>query len=563
MRELLILLNVKAQTLLKGAFNREWQDIARNLSTACIFGGFAIGVFVLSRSTTTYLLQDIHIGQFLFHRFLAMLLYVLFITVNLGNMIVSYATLYKSDEVRLLMALPVSHTKIFIVKFIDNFFYSSTTLLLVGFSVLLGYGSCFTLPWYFYFFTIFFVMGPFMLIAGLIAVLMLMSFISVAARIGVRKLLTLITLLYLGAIYAYFRIINPIQLVQDVMKNFPDVDRYFADLDPPFTKFLPNYWVSEFLYWETRGEYAAAVPYFAILFLTMLALGVIAILVAQRVYYRSWLAAADALAVRVSSTRTWFPRVLDFARSNVFRPQTDVILRRDFWLFFREPSQWLHLVLMIVLILVFLVSISTLQLKLSLPFHLTLAYLIVFLFNGFLVASITLRFVFPLVSLEGETFWSVRASPVLLQKLYRQKLALSSLFVIPTAVILSVTSVMMLRNQPSLVLVAGLGSAMISFSLIALNLGAGSYFAVYSERNPIRVASSQGASLTFLGSMGYLAIIVAILIVPLNTHFHLLVTRNRETFEWIWMPLAGIAGFSLSLAWLFSRIGLRSLKRDF
>ena len=219
MHELLLILNLKVRGFIKGIFTSGWQGLIKNLSSVLIFGGFAVGVFFISRAATLYLLQEAHIGKFLFHRFLSMLLYVFFVTVNLGNMIVCYATLYRSQEVSFLMAMPVTHAKIFLIKFVDNFVYSSTTLSLVGFAVLLGYGSCFNFPWYYYLTTVFLVLLPFMLIAGIIAVLVLMLLIMVASRIGMRWLLTIIATLYISAIYAYFKITNPIELVNEVMKH--------------------------------------------------------------------------------------------------------------------------------------------------------------------------------------------------------------------------------------------------------------------------------------------------------------------------------------------------------
>ena len=104
-----------------------------------------------------------------------MILYVFFVTVNMGNIIVCYATLYRSDEVQFLMSVPISHAKIFLIRFVDNFFYSSSTLALIGISALLGYGSYFGVPWYFYLFVTLFVFLPFMVIAGVMAVITLMG----------------------------------------------------------------------------------------------------------------------------------------------------------------------------------------------------------------------------------------------------------------------------------------------------------------------------------------------------------------------------------------------------
>jgi ABC-2 type transport system permease protein len=563
MRVVLLVLNMKANAFLKRLSDFRLEEIAKDISSMIIFGSFAVGVFMLSRAMTMYLLQEAHIGQFLFHRFLSMLLYVFFVTVNLGNMIVSYATLYKSDEVAFLMSMPISHDKIFLLKFIDNFFYSSSTLTLIGFSILLGYGSCFDLPWYFFFFTMFFVMGPFLLIAGILAVLFLMSLIKVATVIGVRWLLAIIAVLYLSAIYAYFSIVNPVKLTEEVMKYFPNVNQYFGNLDPPVVVVLPNHWVSEFLYWSVTGRVDRAIPYFVILFLTMAALIVIASM-AGKYYYQSWLVASDAHALRPAGpVRRFRIKMLEFGSRRWFSPQTDAVLKRDFWLFLREPSQWLHLILMILLMLIFLVSVGSLELKLTQPFLQTVAVLIVFLFDGFLIASITLRFVFPSVSLEGDAFWSVRSSPVSPGRLYAHKFLLATLMVLPVALILSFSSVSILRGHTIVVGATVIVSAFAALTLTSVNLGAGTYFALYREKNPIRIASSQGASLTFLGCMIYLSLVVAIMLTPLQNYFRDLIFTGHASPEWVYTPVIVIAVFSAMMILVSTSIGLRSIHRDY
>jgi len=563
MRELLLIFNLKAHTFLKSVFRWDWQALLKNGSSVIIFGGFAVAVFFISRFTTAYLLQQAHIGEFLFHRFLSMLLYVFFITVNLGNMIVCYATLYRSEEVNFLMAMPVSHAKIFLIKFVDNFFYSSTTLSLVGLAVLLGYGSYFSLPWYYYFFTIFLVLLPFMLIAGIIAVVTLMLLIKIAARIGVRWLLGTIIVGYLAAIYTYFKVTNPVQLVSEVMKHYPDVNEYFGYLDPPFVRYLPNHWVTEFLYWSTNGDYSRAIPYLSLLFLTMVGLIVLGGLMAHRYYYQSWLAASDMQAMRGPATSRFRLRFLEFGGKSFLSPQTNAFLKRDIWLFLREPSQWLHLLLMLILLCIFLISIGALDLKINQPLMQAVSFLVIFLFNGFLIASIALRFVFPSVSLEGEAFWAVRSAPVSMNKLYWHKFTWAFFLVLIVAEGLTVSSVSLVRNDVVLLSAAAICMGFIALSLTSLNMGAGTYFAGFNEKNPIRVASSQGASLTFLASMAYLTTVVAVLIMPLNRFFEVKLLQGTSLASGMYTPVVIVGLLSMLVFALSTSIGIRAMKRDY
>jgi len=562
MRQFLLILNVKSSAFLKNATDIRAQSVLKNLSSLLIFGGVALGVFLLSRAATGYLLQQAHIGLFLFHRFLSMLLYVFFITVNLGNMIVCYATLYKSEEVAFLMGLPVAHHAIFAAKFLDNFFYSSSTLLLLGLALLLGYGSYFGMSAWFYFFTFAAVLLPFMLCAGLIAVIVLMILIRVASRIGLRWLLAGIMAVYLTAIYVYFAAVNPVNLVQEVMKHYPDVNAYFGYLDPPFVRYLPNHWVSEFLYWSVNGEPARATWHLVTLYCILATLLLAAGIVARSYYYRSWASASEASPPAAGRSALLPLRIMEFGREGTLSRPFNALLRRDFWTFFREPSQWLHLLLMIVLLLVFLVSMSSLELRLTQPFLQTVSYLVVFLFDGFLIASVALRFVFPAISLEGDAFWCVRSAPVSLRKLYWQKFTVAFVLIAVTAEVLSVASTAMLRNSPLLVIVGACATAFVALGLTALNLGAGAYFATFREKNPIRIASSQGASLTFLGGMVYLGTVVAVLVVPLNRYFEFLIIRGTASPGWLLVPLLAVALVTGLLFAFATGVGLSTLRRD-
>ncbi len=571
MRELLLVLNLKAASFLKGVFRPDLQSQLKNLASTIVFGAFAVGTFIVARLVTEYLLDTAHIGLFLLHRFLSMVLYVFFVTVNIGNIIVCFATLYRSDEVSFLMSLPISHAKIFLVRFVDNFFYSSSTLALIGISAILGYGSYFNLPWYFFAFFMFGVFLPFMLIAGIVAVVTLMGLIRIAARVGVRVLLAGVSIVYLSAVYFYFKTTNPVGLVSEVMEQYPGIDAYFGYLDPPLVRYLPSHWVSEFLYWSVNGNSERAIPYFFLLFFSMIGLIALAGLLARKLYYRTWLTASDAQAMKgskiVSTGRSSFLR---FDRASAMQRvflgkdlQIQALFKRDFWMFFREPSQWLHLLLMFVLVLIFLISVRTLDFRLGFPLMRAVGYLVVFLFNGFLIASIALRFVFPATSLEGRSFWAVRSSPLDLTRLYLFKLRFSALMTLAVVEFLVFGSLPLLADDPFLVVVGAISGGCAAVTLTSLHLGAGTYFAMYRERNPIRVASSHGASLAFLGSMVYLCLLVLILVVPLNRYFEARLLPGASLQALFYVPVSVIVLLSIIIIAVSTRVGLRSIRMDY
>jgi ABC-2 type transport system permease protein len=570
MRELLLVLRWKLAAVLKGSTPLRGNTLLRVSVSVLIFGGFAVGMYLASRAVTTYMLDTAGVGMFLFHRFISMLLYVFFVTVNVGNVVVCYATLYRSEEVGFLMSMPISHAKIFLVKFVDNFFYSSSTFAIVGLSALFGYGAYFEASWYFYLVTSLCVLLPLMVIAGVLAVMTLMGLIKIAARIGVRVLIAGIVLAYLGIVYLYFQATNPVMLVSQVMKRSGEVNEYLGSLDPPFVRYFPNHWASEFLYFTMTGNPERALPYLIILVLTMVGLIVVAGLMARKFYYRTWLTASDARALTGYAQPLFRAKFLLFGKSSPFlqavlgrNPQTEALFKRDFWLFFREPSQWLHLVLVFMFIMIFLFAIGSLELDPVKPLIKSTAFLVIFLFNCFLIASVALRFVFPAMSLESDCFWAVRTSPLPLDGLYFHKLRYSAALTFVLLETLLLGSLALVAEDMYLRIVGAVCGGFVAVTLTSLHLGAGTYFAIFREKNPVRIASSHGASLAFLLSIVYLSVIVTVLVLPLYNYFLLVPFAPDRARSWLYVPVVVVAALSLIVSLASTKIGLRAMTRDF
>src|SRR3990172_6976268 len=179
------ILRYKVLSFLKTTFDRRAVTAVRGIGTVVVFGGFGLSAYILSFAITQYLVPKV--GLAVFHHLVSMILFVLFVAVNMGNIIVSYATLYKSPEVGYLFTKPVSFEQIFVLKFLDNFLYSSSTFFLLVFMALLGYGTYFNYHWYTYFILLVFVFTPFLFLSACIGVLVLMSLVKVASRFGFRR----------------------------------------------------------------------------------------------------------------------------------------------------------------------------------------------------------------------------------------------------------------------------------------------------------------------------------------------------------------------------------------
>jgi ABC-2 type transport system permease protein len=190
----------------------------------------------------------------------------------------------------------------------------------------------------------------------------------------------------------------------------------------------------------------------------------------------------------------------------------------------------------------------------------TLIYLIIHLFNVFLIASLSLRFIFPLVSLEGETVWKIRSAPLNYKKLMFTRLLIYFAVIFVIGQLLNFVS----NYQFSIMLTAisQLNTAFVTITLVSLNFGMGAVYANYKEKNPIRVASSQGASLTFLFTIIYLVFLIVLLFAPVSNYFYAIDKKSFASVNQLLYTsiILGIMAFVLS--YLSISKGVRHFYKD-
>jgi hypothetical protein len=90
----------------------------------------------------------------------------------------------------------------------------------------------------------------------------------------------------------------------------------------------------------------------------------------------------------------------------------------------------------------------------------------------------------------------------------------------------------------------------------------GSFFANYKEKNPIRVASSQGASLTFLFTIIYLAFIVILLFVPINNYFTAMSMGYNISIQELFTTNIILGLLAITSSYVSISSGIRQFSKD-
>jgi len=562
MKQILHILKYKFLAYIRLETKLNLRVLFRNIASGLIYTGFAIGAFYFSQQCIRFLLEDIHIGLFLLHSFISMVLFIFFISVNVGNIIVSYSTLYKSDEVAYFFTKPIEPQKIFFLKFMDNFFYSSSTLLMILFSLLAGYAYYFKLSIVsFLFLLLNFI--PFILSAGSLGVMILLFIIKLANHFGIKKVIFTLVIGYISTVLVFFKLNSPQTLISSILKLYPilNKDRYFGEFIPSVLKYLPNNWLSQTAYWIVQGQFERSFAYIymqivlsAILFSTALFLG-------NKLYFSTWLLNQKIISDNISKRKVQ-NSLISFENKSGMGARTEAIFKKDILVFLREPGQIIHFATLIFLTLIFIWSLTGIRfIGFGNIYLQTLIYLSIFLFNLLLITTLSLRFIFPLISLEGEAFWKIKSSPIILSHYIRSKLWLPGVIILALSLGLGYFSNYKLGfNLKLLSMILNLLAAV---TIIAINFGMGGLYANYKEKNAIRLSSSQGATLSFLINILFMLILIAILFSPLSGLFLSIMIKKPFKYITMFRLVIPICIISCVLVILFIRMAVRALRKDF
>jgi ABC-2 type transport system permease protein len=341
--------------------------------------------------------------------------------------------------------------------------------------------------------------------------------------------------------------IRPEQLMR--AESLPDVTGFFATLQSPVTPLLPSFWAGELLFASLKGGWD--VLHASALWTTALACCVGLRAADERWHFSGYSRSQEAPKARF----TRFRSLEVIARWLPLSPVRRQLLVKDLKIFLRDVSQWSQLLLLLALVLIYLYNFSVLDLG-------RVPYMSGFIKNvygfvnlgmaGFVLATIAVRFVFPMVSAEGPAFWLVRKSPVTMRDFLWSKFWIGLFPVLLLTEALTIAANELLGIDPFLKYVAAIAIVLLSFALVGLATGLGARYPRFTADNPSQVAGSYGGVAFMI--LAVLLIIVTIVLLgwPTTTYlFYQLRQRPIPTPRLVMMGLSYGAAVIVTVAtWL-------------
>jgi ABC-2 type transport system permease protein len=483
-----------------------------------VVGALFAGAWCLTRQLTAY---D-EFGDYLLLLGLSWLFLSFLAFLAFSGVVTALSCFFLSDDLRVLMASPVSSRRLFFARFTRTLGAASWMVVIFIAPLLAGVGVGRGAPFTFYL-TALMTVVPFAVIPVGVGTACTLVVVNVFPAKRARDLLMLMGLVFAVGIVLLLRFIQPERLMH--VESLPDITDFFATLQSPITPMLPSFWAGESLFAGIQGGvdwlHQAALWTTAGAFTVMLSAA-----------HERWHFAGYSRSQEAPKTR--FARFVALDAVAAMLPLSDVrrqLLVKDVKVFLRDVSQWVQLLPLLALVLLYLYNFRVLDLG-RIPYMSGFVKNVYAFVNlgmaGFVMATVAVRFVFPAVSAEGAAFWIIRTSPISMHDFLWSKFwtALAPVLIFTEG--LTIAANYLLGVDPFMQVVAAGAIVVLTFALVGLSTGLGARYPRFGA-DATQAAGSYGGVMFMI--LAVLLIIVTIVLVGWPSSIYMMSKTGRYSYR--------------------------------
>jgi ABC-2 type transport system permease protein len=491
----------------------------------------------------------------------ALFFFTMTILLIFSSGIILYSGLFSGNESQFLLATPMPDDQIFAYKFQGAIAFSSWAFVLLGSPILLAYGLEVRdgAPWYYYVVLPIFFLG-FLLIPGSIGAFVCLLVVNILPRHRKHILIGLALLVVAGLItwaVTWYR--ESRELGFGSRTWFESLLNQMSILSG---RLVPFQWIAGGIKSAAMRKPEQMAYYLGLVWSNGLFCYLVSVFAARHLYRRGYNRIASGGSLRRRYGGHWLDRVI----SRVLFPldaQTLLLIVKDFRTFRRDPAQWFQIIIFLGIGSSYF-GVVRLYYEEDVARHFKNAIsLLTLTATSFLMCAYTGRFIFPMLSLEGNKFWILGLLPLDRSRLMMGKFVFASIGCVTVGEGLVLFSNLML-GTPWLIIVmhmATIGVLALAFS--GMSVGLGACMPNFRESDPSKIAVGFGGTVNLVVSLMMLGLVVAMMAAPITVFYG----RNPvgqihiPSVPWpIWVLFA--AGFATGLCaiWMPMRAGMKHLR---
>lgn len=474
----------------------------RRLAALVVLGGlFWVGGYVtVARVLRHFSTVDPDLGAVLSSKLLALLFLLWLSFLLFSALLTALSQCFLSRDLPLWLSSPIPLRRLYRVKLVEVATIASWTGIFLAVPVWVAFGVVFD-GGADYYALLAVVVTCCVAIAAALGILIAVALVNLFPARRARDLLSLVALGLVVGLAVMLRMLRPEEFVRP--EDFGTWAEYLINLSDPTLPWLPSYWASRVLS-EVLGltqtlDHGAVLRSLALLAGTTAASLAISAAVFRAMYRTGYSKSQEGRRARWTRQAWWRGAIVLAARP--FPERIRAIIVKDAATFFRDPTQWAQLLLLVAVVGVYLYNFQVLRLDTAGDgvgwFMRNLLGFLNIALVGLVVTALAARFVLPGLSLEGGTMWVLRASPLTWSEILWAKFWGGFLPVAAVAELVVLLSNVVLHTSLSMGLLSALAVLCLSAAIVGLAVGLGAAHPRFDAADGAQVTSGY-AGLLFM-----------------------------------------------------------------
>ena len=461
--------------------------------------GLCYAIFNITLHVVTYFHQQDELGIILSLKVFQMAWILIFIMLIFSSMVSSISSIYLSEDNEIVFSAPISTADLFFMRYISGTVYTSWMMIIFSLPIFATYGIVFQTPA-----TYWFLMVPTLLSITLTATcfstLLTIVLVKFFPARHTKDIILYLSLCFGVLIIFLIRLLQPEDMVY--YDKYGYLVDYLSKISKPVAPYLPASWASNFLslyLLDLEIDWLI----FGLLLLTPIVLYFLGEWCMQIWFFSGY-----------SKSQESFGGTHRFGRKQTYKPGIwKWVFKKESKVFSRDSVEWSQLFMIAALVVIYLYNFKLLPIEevaLSEQFITNLISFLNIGLAGFIMTSLSARFVFSSIGSEGGAFYHIKSSPISLRRFLLYKY----LFYAIPFTILSLTLIIMsnkiLHVEGPMWWISVSTNLFITWVVVGLALAFGSIYADFKAENKTVAMGSMGAILFLLFATAFQIIIIFI-----------------------------------------------------
>ena len=519
----------------------------------CLGLGILAAIYAVSFRVVGFFHRQNELGVILSLKIFHMAWVLLFTLLIFSSMVTAVSTLFLSRDNEIILAAPISENQLFAARYSTSLVYTAWMMLAFSLPVFSAFAPHFKAGLVFYGLLLLAELAVATLAhgIGLSAVILLVTLFPAKRT---KDIVVYLSLLFSMLLFLVFRLLKPEDLADP--DKFPDFMEYLSALQTPMAPLLPPSWASNLLagYLQDHSiDWLLA----GLLLLTPMLLYFLGEILMRRFFFKGYSKAQESFG----GHRNFAPPANS---GSLFR----WMLRKELKTFLRDSAEWSQLFLVGALIVIYLYNFKVLPINRAPIAAEQLSNLIAYAniaLTGFLVASLSARFVLPSISAEGSGIGLIRCAPLATSRYLLYKYVFYAIPFLALALLLLTATNSLLGIKGPMQWIA-LGSGLfITAAIVALALGFGAIHADFSIESRAALQGSYGTILFLFTAMLFEVVLIGLGSYPayrLTTAWmNQTSITPMEQWGYVGLVTAMVAGSGVLVRWCLAK-GIDALEHS-